>query len=102
MSATTKPETFQKISAPTSKSNVAIAGEHTHVHIPKRAKSPLTKDRVRLSVVYRSTSIELLLADVKLDNLGLWVAIQRYWGNIDEIWVKGVPSAGCSVIPVKY
>jgi hypothetical protein len=38
-----------------------------------------------------SNSIEMFLANIKLDHLGLWVAIQRYWGNIDEIWVKGVP-----------
>jgi hypothetical protein len=73
-------------------------GEHTHVSIPKRAKSPLVKDRVRLSVCYGSSSTEMFLADVKLHNLGLWVAIQRFRGNIDEMWVKGIPSASCKII----
>jgi hypothetical protein len=77
---------------------ISNIGEHTHVSIPKRAKSPLVKDRVRLSVCYGSSSTEMFLADVKLHNLGLWVAIQRYWGNIDEMWVKGIPSASCSII----
>jgi hypothetical protein len=73
-------------------------GEYTNVSIPKRAKSPLVKDRVRLSVRYGSSSTDMFLADVKLHNLGPWVAIQRYWGNIDEMWVKGIPSASCSII----
>jgi hypothetical protein len=76
-------------------------GEHTHVSILKRAKRSLVKDRVRPSVCYGSSSTEKFLADVKLHNLGLWVAIQRYWGNIDDIWVKGIPNATCSVISVK-
>ena len=72
---------------------IAKTDDHTPVQIPRRAKSPLIKDRVRLSMANESSSIDTFLANVKLDNLGLWVAIQRYWGNIDEIWVKGVPSA---------
>jgi hypothetical protein len=44
-----------------------------------------------------SNSVDTFLANVKLDNLGLWVAIQRYWGNIDEIWVKGVPRASSMI-----
>jgi hypothetical protein len=75
----------------------AETDDHTPVTIPRRAKSPLIKDRVRLSMANEPNSIDTFLANVKLDNLGLWVAIQRYWGNIDEIWVKGVPRANSMI-----
>jgi hypothetical protein len=82
------------------KSLTLIIGEHTKVTIPKRAKSPLVQDRVQLSVSYGSSSTKMFLADVRLSNLGLWVAIQRYWGNIDEMWVKGMPNASCKIMSV--
>lgn len=38
-----------------------------------------------------STAGSDILAEVKLSSLGLKVAFERYRGNIDEIWIKGIP-----------
>lgn len=68
---------------------------HTQVSIPKRARG--LQDQVQLSLSYDSPSIDTFLANLRLDRLGFEVALQRLRGNIDEIWVTGVPRA-CSVI----
>jgi hypothetical protein len=66
---------------------------HTRIEIPKRPKSPLRKDNVRISVPLRPGSEGEFLAEIKLSSLGFKVAFERFLGNIDEIWIKGVPRA---------
>jgi hypothetical protein len=65
--------------------------QYTRIEIPKRPKSSLRKDNVRLSLPVRPTSESEFLAEIKLSSLGYKVAFERFRGNIDEIWVKGVP-----------
>lgn len=72
--------------------NDAIA-HHTRVEIPKRPRSSLRKDNVRISVQVRPGSEAEFLAEIKLSSLGFKVAFERFLGNIDEIWIKGVPRA---------
>jgi hypothetical protein len=67
------------------------ADQYTRIEIPKRPKSSLRKDNVRLSLPVRPTSESEFLAEIKLSSLGYKVAFERFRGNIDEIWVKGVP-----------
>ncbi|KAI9649164.1 hypothetical protein NHQ30_001731 [Ciborinia camelliae] len=69
----------------------AIEADHTRIPIPKRPLSPLQKDNVRISMPLNSTTGSDILAEIKLSSLGLKVAFERYRGNIDEIWVKGIP-----------
>lgn len=71
-------------------SDVATA-DHTRIKIPKRALSPLQKDNVRISMPLNSTAGSDVLAEVKLSSLGFKIQFERYRGNIDEIWVKGIP-----------
>ncbi|KAF7865471.1 hypothetical protein EAF04_006446 [Stromatinia cepivora] len=68
-----------------------IEADHTRIKIPKRPLSPLQKDNVRISMPLNSTAGSDVLAEVKLSSLGLKVAFERYRGNIDEIWIKGIP-----------
>jgi hypothetical protein len=69
---------------------------HTQVSIPKRARG--LQDQVQLSLTYDSPSIDTFLANLRLDRLGFEVALQRLRGNIDEIWVTGVPRARSVVV----
>lgn len=71
-------------------SDVATA-DHTRIKIPKRPLSPLQKDNVRISMPLNSTAGSDVLAEVKLSSLGFKIQFERYRGNIDEIWVKGIP-----------
>jgi len=66
---------------------------HTRIEIPKRPKSPLRKDNVRISISLCPGSEAEFLAEIKLSSLGFKVAFERFLGNIDEIWIKGVPRA---------
>ncbi|APA10809.1 predicted protein [Sclerotinia sclerotiorum 1980 UF-70] len=68
-----------------------IEADHTRIKIPKRSLSPLRKDNVRITMPLNSTAGSDILAEVKLSSLGLKVAFERYRGNIDEIWIKGIP-----------
>jgi len=69
------------------------ASKHTCVKIPPRPRNSL-EDRVRLSVPIGAKSRFEFLAEVKLNSLGTKVIYERWCGNIDEIWIKGVPSFG--------
>jgi len=68
-----------------------VGGFHTRIAIPKRPKRSI-KDNVRISVPLGFKSEEEFLAELKLNSLGYKVAFERYFGNIEEIWIKGVPS----------
>ena len=68
-------------------------GYHTRIEIPTRPKISLRKDNVRISVPVLPESGPEFLAEIKLSSLGFKVAFERFRGNIDEIWVKGMPHA---------
>jgi hypothetical protein len=66
---------------------------HTRIEIPTRPKISLRKDNVRISVPVCPASGPRFLAEIKLSSLGYKVAFERLCGNIDEIWIKGIPHA---------
>lgn len=49
------------------------------------------KDNVRISLPLHDPAESEFLAEIKLGSLGYKVTLQRWRGNIDEVWVKGKP-----------
>src|SRR3954452_13765051 len=59
------------------------SAQHTRIEIPKRPKSSLRKDNVRISLPLRPDADSEFLAEVKLSSLGYKVQIERLRGNIE-------------------